>query len=118
MVESRSDLAEQVCIPCRGDTPPIPPERIAKMLKLVPGWTLKKGPDQIERTYQFKDFKRAMEFVNKVTDIAESQDHHPDIFIHWNEVTLTFWTHAINGLFGNDFIVAAKIDEITESDPD
>ena len=116
MVESRGDLAGLVCIPCRGDTPPIPQDRIAKMLNLVPGWTLKKGPDQIERLYEFKDFKRAMVFVNKVADIAESQDHHPDILIHWNEVTLTLWTHAINGLFDNDFIVAAKIDEVIKSD--
>ncbi len=53
-----------------------------------------------------------MEFVNKVAELAEEQDHHPDILIHWNEVTLTFWTHAIKGLHDNDFIMAAKIDEL------
>jgi len=53
-----------------------------------------------------------MEFVSKVAEIAEQEHHHPDIFIHWNEVTITAWTHAIKGLFDNDFIVAAKIDEL------
>ncbi len=84
-----------------------------ELLEAVPGWTLKRdGVDKIERMYKFKNFKRAIEFVNKVAEIANEQDHHPDILIHWNEVTLTFWTHAINGLFDNDFIMAAKVDEL------
>ena len=61
---------------------------------------------------KFKNFKRAMIFVNQVADVANEQDHHPDIFIHWNEVTLTFYTHAIKGLHDNDFIMAAKIEEL------
>jgi 4a-hydroxytetrahydrobiopterin dehydratase len=62
--------------------------------------------------FKFKNFKKAMIFVNKVADIANEQDHHPDIFIHWNEVTLRLYTHAIKGLHDNDFIIAAKIDEL------
>jgi 4a-hydroxytetrahydrobiopterin dehydratase len=83
------------------------------MLAVVLGWKKSQGiVDKIEKQFKFKNFLQAMEFVNKVAEIAEEQDHHPDIFIHWNEVTLTLYTHAINGLFSNDFILAAKIDEI------
>ena len=114
MAESRKELAGLVCVPCRGGIPPLGPDNIEKMLKLVPGWKLRGSPDKIEKSFRFKDFVGSMEFVNKVAEIAEEQDHHPDIFIHWNEVTLTLWTHAINGLFDNDFIVAAKIDEMIQ----
>ena len=83
------------------------------MMDIVPGWTLKRdGVDKIEKMFKFKNFKRAMIFVNQVADVANEQDHHPDIFIHWNEVTLTFYTHAIKGLHDNDFIMAAKIEEL------
>ncbi|UCE10668.1 MAG: 4a-hydroxytetrahydrobiopterin dehydratase [Candidatus Thorarchaeota archaeon] len=88
-------------------------EKIATMMPLVPGWKLLGNEvKKIEKCFKFKNFKKAMTFVNKVADIANEQDHHPDILIHWNEVTLTFWTHAINGLFDNDFIMAAKVDNI------
>lgn len=83
------------------------------MMNIVPGWTLQReGIDRIEKVFKFKNFKKAMIFVNRVADIANEQDHHPDIFIHWNEVTLTLYTHAIKGLHDNDFIIAAKIDEL------
>ncbi len=113
MSESRKDLAALTCVPCRGGIPPLESLRIDELMKAVPGWTHKKdGVDKIERKYKFKNFKKSMEFVNKVAELAEEQDHHPDILIHWNEVTLTFWTHAIKGLHDNDFIMAAKIDEL------
>ncbi len=84
--------------------------KVKLMLDAIPGWKKVEGSvDKIAKTYKFKE---SMEFVNRVAEIAEQEDHHPDILIHWNEVTLTAWTHAINGLFDNDFIVAAKIDEL------
>ena len=84
------------------------------MLGVVPGWEKSEEEvDKIEKLFKFRNFSESIEFVNKVAEIAEEQDHHPDIFIHWNEVTITLWTHAIKGLFDNDFILAAKIDEIT-----
>jgi len=87
--------------------------KIKLMLNVVPGWTKSVGDiDKIEKLYEFKNFKEAMVFVNKVAEIAEEQGHHPDIFIQWNKVTLMLWTHAINGLFENDFILAARIDEL------
>ena len=113
MAETRKELASLTCIPCRGDTPALEQGKIKLMLDVVPGWQKIDGDiDKIQKHFKFKNFVESMEFVNKVAEIAEEQDHHPDIFIHWNEVTLTLYTHAINGLFDNDFIVAAKIDEI------
>ena len=113
MAKSREDLATLTCVPCRGGIPPLETPRIKEMMDIVPGWTLKReGVDKIEKMFKFKNFKRAMTFVNKVADVADEQDHHPDIFIHWNEVTLTFYTHAIKGLHDNDFIMAAKIEEL------
>lgn len=83
------------------------------MLEVVPGWKKTEDDiDKIEKQFKFKNFSESMDFVNRVAEIAEEQGHHPDIYIHWNEVTLTLYTHAIRGLFDNDFILAAKIDEI------
>lgn len=80
------------------------------MAEIGPGWELKE--DKIERKFEFKDFKEAMAFVNKVADIAESEGHHPDIEIKYNKVEIELSTHAIDGLSENDFIVAAKIDRV------
>jgi 4a-hydroxytetrahydrobiopterin dehydratase len=113
MVKTRKDLAMLTCVPCRGGIPPLETPRINEMMNIVPGWKLQReGIDKIEKRFEFKNFKKAMIFVNKVADVANEQDHHPDIFIHWNEVTLTLYTHAIKGLHDNDFIIAAKIDEL------
>ena len=88
-------------------------EKVKLMLDVVPDWTKSVGEiDKIEKFFQFKNFTEAMVFVNNVAEIADEQDHHPDIFIQWNKVTLILWTHAIKGLFENDFILAAKIDEL------
>ena len=113
MVESGEELASLKCVPCRGDQPLMEQENIKIMLGSVSGWTKAAGKiDKIEKVFKFKNFKKAIEFVNKVAEIAEDEGHHPDILIEWNKVTLTLWTHAIKGLFKNDFILAAKIDEI------
>ncbi|TXT55389.1 MAG: putative pterin-4-alpha-carbinolamine dehydratase [Candidatus Thorarchaeota archaeon] len=112
---SREDLLGMKCVPCEGGIPPLEESKISEMMDAVSGWEHdKQGPDQIKKTYKFEDFKEAMNFVNKVADLAEEQGHHPDIAIHWNEVTLTLWTHAIDGLHDNDFVMAAKIDELAE----
>ncbi|MHA1903968.1 MAG: 4a-hydroxytetrahydrobiopterin dehydratase [Candidatus Thorarchaeota archaeon] len=114
MAESRKELSLLQCVPCRGGIPPLAERKVNEMLYLVPGWQLiHEDADKIRRSYKFKNFRESMDFVIKVAAIAEDQDHHPDIFIHWNEVTLTLYTHAINGMFDNDFIVAAKIDELS-----
>ena len=114
MSKDRKQLASLKCVPCRGGVPPLTDSRISEMLPAVPGWARIKqdGIDKIQKSFKFKDFKTAVTFVNRVADIAEEQGHHPDILIEWNKVTLTLWTHAIKGLFDNDFIMAAKIDEL------
>lgn len=89
-------------------------EAVKKFLSQVSGWNLKDDPSpQIERNFKFKNFKEAVAFVNKVSEVAESEGHHPNILLHnWNKVRLTFYTHAIGGLSENDFIMAAKVNEI------
>ncbi len=86
-------------------------ETIQNLLSKIPGWSLK--GKAIEREFRFKDFRQAMEFVNKVAEIAEQQDHHPDILISYNKVTLTLSTHKLGGLTRKDFNLAAEISRIT-----
>lgn len=106
------DLASRKCIPCEGGELSLTKNQAEMLLPQVFGWVLR-GEKVIGRAFMFKDFASAMRFVNAVADLAESQGHHPDISIHgWNHVALTLSTHAINGLSGNDFIMAAKINEL------
>lgn len=106
-------LADQNCTPPQGDEPPISGDEAKKLNREVPDWA-KKGK-AIEREIKLKDFKEAIAFVNKVADIANSQDHHPDICVFYNKVRLTLSTHKIGGLSRNDFIMAAKIDAALEA---
>lgn len=106
------ELTQKKCVPCEGGVDPLPENEIKKYLaQLKTKWDIINNK-KIRKEFTFKDFKEAMQFVNKVADIAESEGHHPDIHIHWNKVLIELWTHAINGLFENDFIIAAKIDEL------
>lgn len=105
-------LTSQNCIPCKGNVKPYTPEQNAKYKSQVPDWDLI-DERKLMREFKLKDFSEALEFINKIGAIAESENHHPDIFLHnWNMVTITLWTHKIKGLFLNDFILAAKIDEL------
>ena len=103
-------LAELMCGPIDKSTPPMPLSEAKKMLGEVAGWTLENSA--ITREFIFKDFAIAMQFVNKVADLANSEDHHPNIHISYNKVKLELSTHKIGGLSMNDFILAAKIDRI------
>jgi 4a-hydroxytetrahydrobiopterin dehydratase len=103
-------LAEEKCNPCRTDTPPLSSGEIQALLIQTPQW--KFLGKHIEREFTFKDFKQAMNFVNRLAEIADEMDHHPDIFISYNRVHLTLWTHKIDGLSRNDFILAARIDTL------
>jgi 4a-hydroxytetrahydrobiopterin dehydratase len=104
-------LAEQSCVPIKTGEPPLSSRKIDELLREVPNWSL--GDKTIVREFRFKDFRQAMDFVNKAAAVANEQDHHPDIFISYNKVQITFTTHKINGLSLNDFISAAKIDNLT-----
>jgi 4a-hydroxytetrahydrobiopterin dehydratase len=103
-------LKEQNCEPCHAGTPKLSREESESMLKEIPGWTLKEN--SIEREFKFKDFGEAIDFINRVAEIADAEGHHPDIYNSYNVVNIELWTHKIGGLSGNDFIVAAKINEL------
>lgn len=105
-------LAEHKCVPCKGGTPPLSHEEALKLLEQTPGWELKEN--HIEKTFQFPNFIEGMKFANRITKVIEEQDHHPDLYISWGKVRIEYSTHAIGGLSVNDFIMAAKINEIME----
>jgi 4a-hydroxytetrahydrobiopterin dehydratase len=105
------DLKSKKCKPCEGGTKPFSKKEATKYLKFVPGWKLSGKMISIDK--KFKNFGEAMSFVNKVAKIAQGEGHHPDIYLHdWNQVKLTLSTHAIKGLSINDFIVAAKVNNL------
>jgi 4a-hydroxytetrahydrobiopterin dehydratase len=107
-------LADKECIPCRGGVPPLRGEQLR-------GFALELGGDwqvideqRLEKTYRFKNFREALAFTVRVGELAESVQHHPDIFLAWGQVKLTIWTHKIQGLSEADFILAAKADRIQQ----
>jgi len=105
-----SDLAGQHCVPCRGGVPPLGPDAIAGLLARLGGnWRAVDG-HHLEKSYAFPDFATALAFVNRVGAIAEAEGHHPDVALAWGRVTLTIWTHKIDGLTESDFVLAAKAD--------
>lgn len=106
------DLTKKRCKPCEGSVPPATKEEAEILLRRVAGWTLSSDGKKIERNFKFKDFAQALGFVNAVGAIAEEEGHHPDVGLHWGRVEVSLTTHAIGGLSENDFIVAAKIDQV------
>jgi 4a-hydroxytetrahydrobiopterin dehydratase len=107
-------LAEKTCVSCRGGNSPLTEEEAHRYLVETPGWTLEEGATRIERRFRFKDFASAMEFVRKVGLLAEREGHHPDIAFGWGYCAVSFHTHKIHGLHENDFIMAAKVNALTE----
>ena len=105
------ELKTQHCVPCEGGEPPLEAEAIRTFSLQVPDWKVTDEP-RLTRTFRFKDFREAMIFVNRMADCAEEEGHHPDFFVHWNQVRVELWTHATGGLHRNDFILAAKIDDL------
>ena len=106
------DLAQKKCVACEGDAVPLTPMEAEAMLMHVDGWSLDAGAKKISKQFNFKNFKEAMTFANKISDISETEGHHPDLSIGWGRVGVELTTHAIKGLSENDFILAAKIDLI------
>lgn len=107
-----ASLAEKSCEPCRGGVPPLAAEDARHMLTHAPGWEILNDPMRISRSFEFKDFKAALAFVNQVGAIAEEEQHHPDLRFGWGYCTVELYTHKIKGLHENDFIVAAKINAL------
>lgn len=106
------NLADQKCIPCEGGTARVDYVDAEILVEQLQNWVLNGDAKYISKNYTFKNFKEALDFVNKVGDIAEAEGHHPDIELGWGKVKITLTTHAIHGLSNNDFILAAKIDGI------
>lgn len=108
-------LLAKHCIPCEGGVPAATDDEIARLLPLVPGWTVREQPvdgatiKTLVRRLTFTDFRVTMAFLRDVEAIAEAEGHHPDFCVHYNVVDMTLFTHAIGGLHQNDFILAARI---------
>ncbi|HXC35240.1 MAG TPA: 4a-hydroxytetrahydrobiopterin dehydratase [Candidatus Acidoferrales bacterium] len=107
-----SHLAKKECKPCDGGTPALKGDALKQMQnQLNGGWKLL-NEQRLEKEFKFPDFRHALEFVNRVGDIAEEQNHHPDIYFTWGQARIQIWTHKINGLTESDFVLAAKIEEL------
>jgi len=109
------DLSKKKCVACEGSIPPFDTNEIHKYLKKVDGWDVKTNDDKsfyLIKNFKFKNFEESQKFVNKVGNIAEEENHHPDIFFGWGYCKVKIFTHAIKGLAESDFILAAKIDKI------
>ena len=109
-----SDLQNMKCVACRKGEPALTDNEIEQLHQQVPEWQVKEvdGVKRLEKVFKFKNFAAALDFTNKVGAAAEEEDHHPLIITEWGKVTLQWWTHVVGGLHKNDFIMAAKADEL------
>ena len=114
MQEIVMEITKEKCSACTKDAPRVTDEEAAQLKPQIPDWNNVDvdGVPHLERTYKFPDFKTALEFTNRVGEIAEEEGHHPALLTEWGKVKVSWWTHAISGLHRNDFIMAAKTDQI------
>lgn len=107
-------LTNKTCEACSKGAPLATHAEIAQYLPQLPGWEILvvAGVNRLQKTYRFKNFEQALQFTNKVGEIAEQENHHPALLTEWGMVTVTWWTHKISGLHLNDFIMAAKTDQL------
>ena len=112
-----ASLSNESCVACRRDAPRVTAEDIAELKPQIPQWHLieREGIKRLEHMFSFSNFAEALAFSNKVGELAEAEGHHPAILTEWGRVTVTWWTHKIRGLHRNDFIMAAKTDQIYTS---
>ncbi|MEO6077887.1 MAG: 4a-hydroxytetrahydrobiopterin dehydratase [Candidatus Andersenbacteria bacterium] len=107
-----NSLLTRTCEPCQGGIPPLTREQFTPMLlEISADWQVI-DDKKLRREFNFPSFQDSISFVNKVAGVAEQEGHHPDIQIHYKQVIIELWTFKIDGLFDNDFILAAKIDEL------
>ena len=107
-----SDLAQKECMACNGGVPPLKGNDLARLAQeLGHEWKVV-NEHHLEREYKFENFRQALDFTNKVGELAEQQNHHPDIYLAWGKVKLTLWTHKIDGLTESDFVFAAKVNQV------
>lgn len=113
MALTAAELTKKRCVSCEGHTAPLTHTQVQTLANVVPAWTLSSDHRSIRREWLAKDFVTAMEFISRIAAIAEAEDHHPDLHLTgYRNVAIVLWTHAVNGLTENDFIMAAKIDEL------
>jgi 4a-hydroxytetrahydrobiopterin dehydratase len=115
---TESALSQKTCTPCRGGIPPLTAPEVADLLPQAPGWQATEDASRIEARFRFKNFRAALDFVTRVGELAEAEFHHP-LFINfgWGFAEIVLQTKKIKGLHENDFIMAAKINDIAESLP-
>ncbi len=111
-----SQFSQQTCEACRADAPTATDTEIALLKPEVPEWKIieRDGIMQLERAFTFPDFQQALAFTNRVGELAEAAGHHPVLLTEWGKVTVTWWSHEIRGLHRNDFILAARTDEVAK----
>jgi 4a-hydroxytetrahydrobiopterin dehydratase len=109
-----SALTEQSCVACRRDAPTVTDEEIAELQPQIPEWSLVEadGIKRLTRVFEFENFAQALDFANRVGELAEQEGHHPALLTEWGRTTVSWWTHKIRGLHRNDFIMAAKTDRL------
>ena len=110
--ENDMSLTSKTCEPCRGGIPPLEEAEARAFMDQTPGWELIDDATKIRRTFSLGNFAESIALVNKVGDLAEDEGHHPDITFGWGYCTVLFYTHKIKGLHENDFIMAAKVNEL------
>lgn len=108
------EIARETCEACRADSPRVTSEERTELEPQIPDWEVLDdgGVEKLRRVFKFPDFARALEFTNRVGEMAERENHHPALLTEWGRVTVTWWTHKIKGLHRNDFRAAAKTDEL------
>jgi 4a-hydroxytetrahydrobiopterin dehydratase len=106
-----TELASKTCVPCKGGTPPLKGAELDTLRRQVPEWEVVEE-HHLRKVFRFTNFREALDFVNRVGELAEEQGHHPDISFGWGRVEVTVWTHKIDGLTESDFIFAAKVDTL------
>lgn len=109
-----SELAQQNCEACRADAPKLSAEEVEALKPQVPDWWVTEvdGEKRLSRVFKFKNFARALAFTQSVGELAEQVDHHPALLTEYGKVTVDWWTHKIGGLHRNDFVMAAKTDQL------
>ncbi len=107
-------LVGKICTPCRGGIPPLTPDEARSFQAQTPNWELSDDARRIQRTFRFGNFREALAFVRQVGELAETEGHHPDIAFGWGYATVSLSTKKIKGLHENDFIMASKIDRVSD----
>ena len=109
-----SDLTSENCEACRADAPKVTDDELVELIKEIPEWqpVTEDSILRLKRSFKFENYSLAVDFSNQVANLAEAEGHHPAILLEWGKVEITWWTHKIKGLHKNDFIAAAKTDQL------